>query len=243
MRCMLLGLRDSLLPAATLGGLIWKNATKMRFACSSSYISDCLVQFSCTFLRCVLIWLPWFACMHELASDWSVCECENCVGIALCRNEGISLCTNVGRDRQSSSISNVVYVRISMLVLLSDLSGGCLPNQQAHWLEPQQQHAPAIHNVLTRAIRCIARYGVCAAPAKPCKACCCLICRGNPELCVSYRLCTQHCANNCNTTAAHAAVLVCSEACGTDMVCALDICCYDRDAFLGQVPERKYWEQ
>ena len=63
---------------------------------------------------------------------------------------------------------------------------------------------------------------------------------GNLELCVPYRLCRQHCANNCNTTAAHAAVLVCSEACGTDMVCALDICCYDRDAFLGQVPEREY---
>ncbi len=42
---------------------------------------------------------------------------------------------------------------------------------------------------------------------------------GNPELCVPYRLCTQQCANNCNTTAAYAAVLVCSEACGADRVC------------------------
>ena len=60
---------------------------------------------------------------------------------------------------------------------------------------------------------------------------------GNPELCVPHRLCTQHCVNSCNTTAAHAAMLVCSEACSADMVCVLDICCYDRDAFFGQVPE------
>ena len=57
---------------------------------------------------------------------------------------------------------------------VSGLSGGALPDQQVCKLELQQQHAPSIHNV-TWAIRCIARYGVCPALAKPCKAGCCLL--------------------------------------------------------------------
>ena len=33
-----------------------------------------------------------------------------------------------------------------------------VPDQQTRWLDPQQQHAPSIHDVPTWAIRCIARY-------------------------------------------------------------------------------------
>jgi len=63
---------------------------------SSSYIRlSCSTIFpvqSCIFPWLVLIWLPWFACMRELASVWSLYEFDSCAGISVCKN--------VGSDRQ-----------------------------------------------------------------------------------------------------------------------------------------------
>ncbi len=95
-------------------------------------------------------------------------------------------------------------------LLCSGLSGGCLPNQQVHWLGLQQQQTRRRgHAVLIYIIECVARYGSCLALAKPCKAYCCVIsCRKSwAELSYTAYVHSSKTATSSN------AVLVCFEAC------------------------------